>query len=92
MTTIPTQRIYEGYLLAGDRRVFFVRHFGTFLIVGCSVGTYQPLYSTHNIIPLLYLAKHRDLAKPLSACCVWKDLKCVVVVVSSSSSSVIRSY
>jgi hypothetical protein len=38
MTTIPTQRIYEGYLLSGDRRVFFVRHFGTFLIVGCSVG------------------------------------------------------
>jgi hypothetical protein len=29
MTTIPTQRIYEGYLLSGDRRVFFVRHFGT---------------------------------------------------------------
>ena len=38
MTTIPTQRIYEGYLLSGDRRVFFVRHFGTFCNVGCSVG------------------------------------------------------
>jgi hypothetical protein len=38
MTPIPTQRIYEGYLLSGDRRVFFVRHFGTFCNVGCSVG------------------------------------------------------
>jgi hypothetical protein len=37
MSTIPMQRIYEGHLLSGDRRVFF-RHFGTFCNVGCSVG------------------------------------------------------
>ena len=48
MTTIPTQRIYEGYLLSGDRRVFFVRHFGTFCNVGCSVGFHV---NTNVVLP-----------------------------------------
>ena len=33
MTTIPKHRIYEGYLLSGEGRVFFVRRFGTILSV-----------------------------------------------------------
>jgi len=46
MTTIPTQRIYEGYWLSGDSRVFFVRHFGTFCNVGCR---YEPVKNYESI-------------------------------------------
>ncbi len=36
MTTIPKQRIYEGYLLSGERRVFFLGILVRYFL--CSVG------------------------------------------------------
>ncbi len=55
MTTIPTQRIYEGYWLSGDSRVFFVRHFGTFCNVGCRYQSKTMLKRSQEKIVCLVL-------------------------------------
>jgi hypothetical protein len=49
MTTIPTQRIYEGYLLSGDHSFFFVRHFGTFCNVAHWVTAFVRLNGLFRI-------------------------------------------